>query len=200
MYPHNPDDIPLEWLVSEARRGNQRAADQLFCMFYRKICHFFLRDLHVSVEMAEELVQDTFEKAWRKLSTLQDCLRFESWLYTIARNVAFDYIRKLKRYKIPTPLDAEFDLADGAPQVESLVLAEMHIREMWDAMPAKQRECLYLFYMENLTMPEVAIRLQLGADTVKAYISKARVKLREGLYSSGLEEERNHVTPKRSRA
>lgn len=198
MYPHLPDDIPLEWLVREARNGNQRAADQLFCTFYRKICCFFLKDLHVNIETAEELVQDTFEKAWRKLSTLKDCLLFESWLYAIARNVAFDHGRKLKRRKAPTPLDPDFDLADSAPQVESLVLAEMHIREMWDAMPVKQRECLYLFYMENLTMGEIAVRLQLGADTVKAYISKARVKLREGLYSS--EEDLSDVKSKRCRA
>lgn len=198
MYPHLPDDISLEWLVSEARQGNQQAADRLFDTFYRRIRHFFLKDLHVSIETAEELVQDTFEKAWRKLPTLHDCIRFEAWLYAIARNVALDHVRKLKRRKIPTPIDPDFDLADGSPQVESVVLAEMHIREMWDAMPAKQRECLYWYYMENLTMEEVAVRLQLGADTVKAYISKARVKLREGLYSS--EEEQVNVKSKRCRA
>ncbi|GCF10514.1 RNA polymerase sigma factor [Dictyobacter arantiisoli] len=198
MYPHLPDDISVEWLVREARAGNQQAADRLFYLFYRKICHFFLRDLHVSVEMAEELVQDTFEKAWRKLPTLQNCLVFESWLYTIARNVGFDHVRKLKRRKDPTPLDPEFDLADSSPPVESLVLAEMHIREMWNAMPPRQRECLYLFYMENLTMLEISARLQLGADTVKVYISKARMTLRDGLYAS--EEDVNDVKSKRCRA
>ncbi|GCE27303.1 RNA polymerase sigma factor [Dictyobacter alpinus] len=198
MYRHLPEDISLEWLVREAREGNQQAADRLFDTFYRRIRHFFLRELHVGIETAEELVQDTFEKAWRKLPSLQDCGRFEAWLYTIARNVAFDHGRKLKRRKPPTPIDQDFDLADASPQVESLVLAEMHIREMWDAMPTRQRECLYLFYMENMTMEEVAVRLHLGADTVKAYISKARVKLREGIYSS--EEEVSNVKSKRSRA
>jgi RNA polymerase sigma-70 factor, ECF subfamily len=197
MSPYLSGDISIEWLVNEARNGDQQAANQLFGLFYRKICKFFLRDVHVSIEVAEEMTQDTFEKAWRHLPTLKDSARFESWLYTIATNISRDYGRKIRRRKVPIPLEHDFDMMDSAPLVENQVLARMHISEMLDTMPIKHRECLHLYYIENFTMEEIAVRMRLNGDSVKAYISKARVRLREELYQA--KGEQDDVESKRRR-
>lgn len=183
MSPYYRGDLmTTEQLVREAQRGNQDAANQLIDLFYRKICKYYVVKLRLSLETAEELSQDTFEKAWRKLPTLQDVQRFEGWLYAIARNVALDHLRKMKRRRVVLPIDPDFDVADEAPPVESEVLARLHIYEIVHAMPEKHRECLILHIVGKASTFEVAQRLGLEEETVKAYISKARVQLREALY------------------
>lgn len=176
-------DLSLEQLVYKAQQGDQYAANQLIGLFYKKICKYYVSNIRLSLETAEELTQDTFEKAWRKLPMLQDLQRFEGWLYAIARNVALDYLRKVKRRNVVVlPIDQDFEMADNAPLVENQVLAQLNIAETLGTMPGKLRECLLLHFVENLTTQEVAVRLCIGEDTVKAYISKARVRLREELY------------------
>jgi RNA polymerase sigma factor, sigma-70 family len=192
-------DLSLEQLVYKAQQGDQYAANQLIGLFYKKICKYYVRNIRLSLETAEELTQDTFEKAWRKLPMLQDLQRFEGWLYAIAKNVALDYLRKVKRRNIVVlPIDQDFEMADNAPLVENQVLAQMNIAETLGTMPGKLRECLLLHFVENLTTQEVAVRLCIGEDTVKAYISKARVRLREELYY--LKEDRGNDESRRCEA
>lgn len=183
LHGSNYGDLSLEQLLYKAQRGDQHAANLLIELFYKKICKYYVSNIRLSLETAEELTQDTFEKAWRKLPMLQDLQCFEGWLYAIARNVALDHLRKLRRRSIVIlPIDQDFEMTDKAPLVENQVLAKMHMSEALKTMPTKLRECLFLHFMENLSTQEVAVRLNIGEDTVKAYISKARVKLREELY------------------
>lgn len=195
MPPWSPGNLTIEQLVYEAQRGNQRAANQLIEVFYRRICKYYVVKVRLSLEIAEELTQDTFEKVWRKLPTLQDIQCFEGWLYAIARNVAMDYLRKVKRRKVILPIDQDFDMVDERPLIESEVLARMRVHDTLRAMPERYRECLVLHVMENLSPCEVAQRLGLEEDTVKAYISKARVQLREELYKT--KEDRDNGVSKR---
>src|SRR2546421_666171 len=92
-------------LVELARAGDQEAFATLYddCKFD---IYIYLAGLVGTVD-ASDLMQDTFIKAYNKLSTLQDLSKFASWLYRIARNCAYDYIRGRHRNGFHSSADVQ---------------------------------------------------------------------------------------------
>src|ERR1051326_7628351 len=102
---YNNTGMPLKGslleLLTQAREGKEAAFTALYDLFFEKIYRFiFFRVGHK--EVAEDLAEDVFIKAFSSLKTLQKDAVFESWLYQIARNRIIDYYRSKK---LIIPLD-----------------------------------------------------------------------------------------------
>lgn len=86
-----PDE--LVQLVQLARLGDDVAFEQLYLRRYRDICSFLIH-LVGNEDAGRDLTHDTFLKAWQELSQLRDASRFDSWLYRIARNLAWNWLQR----------------------------------------------------------------------------------------------------------
>src|SRR5579863_6795916 len=122
-------------------------------------------------EEAEDLVQEVFMQALRKLSTLREPGAIGGWLATIARNRAHDYFRRSRsRVDLPDEIPAAKDTAD----TEALA-ALAAIRRL----PEAYRETLVLRLVEGMSGPEIATRTGLTPGSVRVNLHRGMAQLRE---------------------
>jgi RNA polymerase sigma factor (sigma-70 family) len=123
---------------------------------------------------ADDLVQDTMERAWQKLSSWRKGSDMRPWLFSIMHNLHVDQRRKPV---IPTvTLDDEDALATQAYAPDRLVGYDLEsaLRQL----AAEQREILLLVVLEEMTYEEVAATLSIPLGTVMSRLSRGRERLR----------------------
>jgi RNA polymerase sigma-70 factor, ECF subfamily len=124
----------------------------------------------------DDLVQDVFLFAWRKLDTLREAGAFGGWLAMIARNRAFDFHRRRDEAAELTAEVAERLTTSPQPQAEALAALDA-IR----ALPEAYRETLILRLVEGMTGPEIAARTGLTPASVRVNLHRGMKLLRERL-------------------
>jgi RNA polymerase sigma-70 factor (ECF subfamily) len=168
-------------LVREAQNGDLLAFERLYRENVRKVFGLCLR-LSQDASLAEELTQEVFVKAWRKLSTFRGESAFSSWLYPMAVNVAFSERRSRRRRDARIVSVEEPQLlekAPGAPRHE----AGFDLERALATLPPGARAVFVLHDVEGRTHEEIAALLNLAAGTSKAQLHRARRLLREALES-----------------
>jgi RNA polymerase sigma factor (sigma-70 family) len=124
---------------------------------------------------ADDLVQDTMERGWKKLSSWQRGSDMRAWLFGIMHNLHIDQVR---RPQISTEvLDDDTPL----PLLRATQTDGLEMRDLQSALatlPAEQREILLLVALEEMSYEEVAATLGLPIGTVMSRLSRARQKLR----------------------
>jgi RNA polymerase sigma-70 factor, ECF subfamily len=158
-------------LVGAARVGNRRAFAELYGRWARTIHGVLLAS--VPRQDVDDLVQDVFLQAFRKLAALRDDLAFGGWLLRIARNRAADYHRRA------VPADELHDDVAARGDAEA-----RRAREALDAireLPPAYRETLVLRLVEGMTGPEIAERTGLTPDSVRVNLHRGMKLLRERL-------------------
>lgn len=124
---------------------------------------------------ADDLVQDTLERAWRRLSQWRGG-EMRPWLFSIMHNLHVDQMRR------PKPVTAVAAPEDGDPPPSGVAPADtLEIRDIATALtrlPVEQREILLLVALEGMTYDEVAQTLGLPVGTVMSRLSRGREKLR----------------------
>lgn len=177
-------------LIEEALQGDQQAFKALMERHQTSVFHIVLRIVH-DRELASDLVQDTFMKAFSSLKSYRSEYRFSTWLYKIAANASIDHLRK-KRIKALS-LDNPISTADGQVSLEvpdythhperEMVRREraMSIDEAIKALPAKYRQVIVARHQEDKSYEEIAAELGVPVGTVKARIFRARELLKKRL-------------------
>lgn len=123
---------------------------------------------------ADDLVQDTLERAWSKLHLYRQGSDLRAWLFTVMHNVHVNRVRAARR---TDPLEDETpELAQRAPQADGLLVRDLE--RALERLPAEQREVLLLVSLEEMTYEEVARTLSIPIGTVMSRLSRAREKLR----------------------
>ena len=132
-------------------------------------------------EMAADLAQDTFVKAYRAYDTLEDPARARAWLYQIAHRVALDEFR---RRRIVRFIPWTGESRGAAPSAEHIALESRFSGEMQRAlsrMPERQRSALLLAELHDLTGLELAAALGVSHVAARAILTRARESLRQAL-------------------
>jgi RNA polymerase sigma factor (sigma-70 family) len=134
--------------------------------------------------VSEEIAQEAFLVAWRKLPTLNEPPKLPSWICGIARNLARNARRSLRRSEASDELDARE--SGAASPLDELVSAEdaALVERALASLDEAQREPLVLFYRQELSMKEVARALDISEATAKQRVSRARERLAERVMST----------------
>jgi RNA polymerase sigma-70 factor (ECF subfamily) len=175
--PAAPEDAML---VDAARDGDRDAFGRLYERYARMVHGVLLAKVPVSE--VDDLVQDVFIKALRRLSTLRESASFGAWLAAIARNLANDYYR----HSVP-----EEPLADDAPdnEIRCGMSTQDHetpaaILDAVRSLPDAYRETLILRLVEGMTGPEIAARTGMTHGSVRVNLHRGMQQLRAQLNSN----------------
>jgi RNA polymerase sigma-70 factor (ECF subfamily) len=123
---------------------------------------------------ADDLVQDTLERAWSKLHLYRRGTDLRAWLFTVMHNV---HVNKVRATRATDTLDDEMpELAQRAAQGDGLVVRDLD--RSIALLPADQRSVLLLVTLEDMSYEEVARTLGIPMGTVMSRLSRAREKLR----------------------
>jgi RNA polymerase sigma-70 factor (ECF subfamily) len=137
---------------------------------------------------AEDLAQETFIKAYKKLNTLKSPEKTKSWLYSIARNTVVDFFRKNKNREINR--DGAFleniaqtttaDFQDHAAERE----VSKELERFIDKLVKEDRAIIRLLYYEGFTYKEIVKLLNINENTLKSRLYRARKILLEMIRTS----------------
>lgn len=164
-------------LVRAASEGDERAFEGLYRRHVARI-HSLVRRM-ASADVADELTQDVFVRAWAKLHTFRGDSAFGTWLYRLAVNVVLTERRKSR-------VEKEWLLADDGPlELHPSRSAPAGVRLDLEAamrqLPEGARQVFVLHDIEGWTHEEIAAHLGLVVGTSKSQLSRARAALRRML-------------------
>lgn len=142
--------------------------------FYSDVYRFAFR-LSGNVHQAEDITQQTFLQAHRKLETLRDVSRSKSWLFTIVRN---EFRQELRRGTVTT---IELDTTNEPAQLDRHPLDHAHLQSAIISIPDEFRDVLILFYFEELSYKEIAETLEIPIGTVMSRLARGKRHLRQVL-------------------
>src|SRR5471030_208439 len=178
-------------LVERVQAGDKRAFDVLVSKYQRRLMRLVSRLVHDTAE-AEDVVQETFIKAYRALRHFRGDAAFYTWLYRIGINTAKNYLVTQGR-RTPTSTDNDADQAEGYADGEQLrdintpesVLASKQIARTvnaaMDALPFDLRTAIALREIEGLSYEEIAEIMACPIGTVRSRIFRAREVIAEKL-------------------
>jgi RNA polymerase sigma-70 factor (ECF subfamily) len=162
-------------LVSAARDGDRAAFGRLYDLYARMVHGVLMA--RVPLGVVDDLVQDVFVMALRRLSTLRETASFGAWLATIARNRANDFHRHSPREQGTEDTSDRENESFSAPADPQGLLILDAIR----SLPEAYRETLILRLVEGLTGPEIAARTGMTHGSVRVNLHRGMQQLRSQL-------------------
>ena len=174
-----------EEIIAGLEKGEERAVEITIDRYGDRMFRTALA-ITGDTREAEEVVQDAFLQVCRKIRSFKQQSSLQTWIYRITVNLAKNRLRSFWFKKVAPWTDSEKNLLaadDGLDPEETLLRREKH-KEVLDCLkrlPLKYREALALFYLEELSITEIAQVLQQPAGTVKSKIFRARSLLEKEL-------------------
>ncbi|HEX2643185.1 MAG TPA: sigma-70 family RNA polymerase sigma factor [Thermoanaerobaculia bacterium] len=181
-------------LVASALRGAQEAFREIVVRFERPLYSLISRMVHDPLQ-AEDLAQEVFVKAFRRLDTYDPERKFSSWLFKIAHNTTIDHLRKGVPETVPLQVEkdegpdlsavlSDDSMEDPAAAVERRQMARA-LEKTIAALRPEYREVVVLFYVEGASYPEICEVTGLPSGTVKTYLHRARKELAQAMSALG---------------
>ncbi len=177
-------------LVERALEGEETAYQKLVDKYERAL-QFHVRKMVRKEHVVEDLVQESFIKAFEALASYSPRYAFSTWLYKIATNHTIDYLRKkkLNTRSIDAPVrtregEMSYQVPDATYRPDRHVVADQRkelIQEAIDRLPPKYHRVIVLRHQQEKSYQEIADELDLPLGTVKAHIFRAREKLNKYL-------------------
>lgn len=203
---HPRDEIKL---ADRAAKGDKKAFEELVRANQTNVYNLALK-LMKNTEDASDAAQESFLKAYLKLSTFRGDSKFSVWLYRLTYNTCLDMIRKRHQDNVislnPETEDGketEIEIRDDSPGPEELYEqreTQSIIRREMARLPEEQYRILVMREISGMSYSEIADTLGITEGTVKSRIFRARSKLSELLQKNGTfsdmfrQKERREVT------
>jgi len=150
---------------------------------YCKCVYNFLYKLTNDIELSEELTQETFYTAIKKINTLNKKERIRTWLYQIAKNKWKDYLRKNKKANIDLEENTVENLVANY-DIEEDMIAKDNIIEFYKKihmLDIDTREIIYLKIIRNFTFKEISQILGKNEEWARTKFYRGKLKLKESL-------------------
>lgn len=169
-------------ILKRVKNGDANAFSEIVQTHQRQLLCVVLRMVG-DLEMAEDVVQEAFMKAYLKLHTFEGRSKFKSWLFQIALNTAKNRLRTkrndsvdIEKVSVAVQDHQESDLSQQ--DLQAMIRTEV------DKLPPKQKMALSLRIFEDMSFAEIAELMSCPYDTAKANYRHALMKLRHSLGDS----------------
>ena len=171
-------------LVENARNGNRLSFQELVSQFQEDIYRLAYYRTFSQMD-AEDITQDVFEQAYRKLATLNEPQRFRAWLYSIAVNRCNDFLRKRKYLALLHKRSSqeqnftgtEKDMDISADRIDKKTFWKQ-VKSMLAKLSTMEREVFTLRFMDHRNINEIAVILKRNESTIKTHLYRALDKVR----------------------
>lgn len=177
-----------------ARRGDRAAFTELVEKYKQPVMNFVFRTLRDEAE-SEDLAQNVFLQAYKSRARYKQTAKFSTWLFTIARNLCLNEIRRRSRHPAESLEEAHAEHEDQPRQQfedrqvisapDKLLHGELEkkIEEALAELPENQRSAILLCRQEDLSYDEIARILKCSLSATKSLIHRGRETLKEKLKS-----------------
>ncbi|MCD8554902.1 sigma-70 family RNA polymerase sigma factor [Seleniivibrio sp.] len=178
-------------IIEKVLDGDSQAFEMLILKYQSKL---FATSMNVvkNRELAEDIVQEAFMKAFMKLDSLKNREQFYPWLKRIALNIALNHFEKEKRVMDVETEDDEtsfFENIGSGESPEELTLKEelhKYVRSYVDSLPDKLRVVIVLREVEDMSYEEIAEMMNIPLGTVRSRLFNARQIIKDRLINQGL--------------
>jgi RNA polymerase sigma-70 factor (family 1) len=166
-------------LLARVAEGDEKAFALIFHHYRHKI-YSYAYHISGSSAQADELVQDVFLKIWLYRDKIPHILRFDNWLFTIARNQVFDMLKSMAREASLRQQMAGLLDPDANPVEDRMLTRENEIKlqRALDKLSPRQKLIFTLSRNEGLKHEEIASQLHISRHTVKTHLVQALKTLR----------------------
>lgn len=162
-------------IIEQCRQGDAKAQFQLYKLYYKGMYSVARRIINDDME-AEDVMQEAFLKAFRKIGTYRGEVSFGSWLKKIVVNRSLDHLKK-KKIIFEEVNERNAQIADY--QMESVEIDEKAIRKAIQDLPDNYRVVLSLFLLEGYDHEEISQILGISNSASRVQLLRAKNKLRE---------------------
>jgi RNA polymerase sigma-70 factor (ECF subfamily) len=173
-------------LVADFLNGDDGAFEQLLGKYLKPVYNF-LYQLTNDKSALDDLAQESFIKAWKNIKKFDKDRNFKTWLFTIAKNTAYDYFKKKKAIPFSSFANEEGDnklenIIDESIFPDELLMradAANILEEKLQELPEHYRIILTLHYIEDFSLTEIAEILKIPYNTAKSQHQRGLLKLRK---------------------
>jgi RNA polymerase sigma-70 factor (ECF subfamily) len=159
---------------------NRQAFDKLMKEYQSPIRRFLLSQTLGDSQLSDDLAQDTFVKAYTHISQFQGKSSFLTWLFRIAYNVFYDYVRSRKE---TTDIDSPSLRGERATTVNSNL--KMDLYKALQLLNDNERICITLQLMEGQSIEKISEISSMPQNTVKSHLARGKKKMANFLRANG---------------
>lgn len=201
-------------LIQKAKDNDELAIYELMSAVKTKATHIALKYVNRDPMKADDIVQESFVRAFSNINQLEDPERFEAWFFKIVTNISINKIHtKLieqhsKNFSELSYRDNTFIYANVKDDritfnpKESFDYEELkqEIKEFLDSLPVEQSQAVYMYYFEDLNAREIAEVMKTSEETVRSRLRYAREKIKEKVTAMEKQDTSTSASPKLSSA
>jgi len=188
-------DLTDEELMESFQKSSEKAFDEIVIRYRERIVNFILGIVR-DFDKAEDLAQDTFLIVYKRKHSYKRIAKLSTWIFTIAKNLTFTELRKVKRRKTYSVSELEPEngsnimfwqnIKDGGNSFNQSMDSDSHTNITTDIIMNKIEELpddfkiiINLRDIQELSYEEISRIMDLAIGTVKSRLNRARIKLRE---------------------
>ena len=175
------DDVEL---INRILSGDDAAFEILIRRYQKGIHSLAWRSIH-DFHYAEEIMQDTFLTAYRKLPTLKNHNQFAGWIYAIANRLCIDWIRKQKHI-FQSLEDTRLEEIEESSYIHHMLEQQeaekrenYHelVQKLLDKLPESEQHVVTLYYLEEMSTKEIGELMGVSVNTITSRLQRARKRL-----------------------
>lgn len=161
-------------------QGREEGFDTLYHRYYPPLC-YLAQGLLGSCAAAEDIVSDSFAKLWQRRGRLATSGSIRAWLYTTVHNACLDILRRQKLRNIHQAYVKRAGEEEERPVLHRLIQAEtLHrLHTALNTLPPRCGRVLRLYYLEEMSLQEIATEMRVSLSTVKTQKGRAVELLRK---------------------
>ncbi len=189
MQKKAPSNAPTdEELISRFQEGDVYAFEQIVHRYKEPLVNFIYHFVGNRID-AEDVVQETFLRVFKKKNLYRSIAKFSTWIYTIASNLAKTELRRRRRRRILSLSqmgyeDKDYELPDHFSSPDKTIerkTKEQIIRKEIEALPVKFKEVVVLRDIQEFSYEEISQILNIPLGTVKSRVNRGRLRLQKQL-------------------
>ncbi len=170
--------------IAAARGGDERALEDVIRAYQGRVARFVLARIGGGTDDLDDLCQTVFVKMALSMQRLRSADAFEPWLFSIARNVCRDHLRRLRPRGLFVALSSDHEAVATEPPAEADAAVDL-LESALAGLPAGQRELIDLLRVRDYSYVELARLTCSSVRTVAGRLFRARARLRKLMSRNG---------------